>query len=232
MPTSKYFIFWNTSFLKKKRLPPVFYQAIRDKYPRKALFHFLKYSDFEKIPSARLLTRHTWQKCQQATISWDARAPGCRCQWAARQIRNCPWGSRIPRQWPRSQSPGFELTKPKAQAIASELESHQTRRTSKETQDETQDTPPKIDQKTVRKTLGVLKKVLLVENDSNKCTLNAWGVKNTFCGFQNWQPHAGREAKFFLTPEKCPDLNGKVVEIYKTKQFHCRGVVKTRKSVL
>ena len=67
---------------------------------------------------------------------------------------------------PFTKPPGFELTKPKAQAIASELESHQTRRTSKETQDETQDTPPKIDQKTVRKTLGVLKNVLLVDNDS------------------------------------------------------------------
>ena len=44
---------------------------------------------------------------------------------------------------------GFELTKRNKQAITNELESHQTRRTSKETQDETQDTTPKHGQHTV-----------------------------------------------------------------------------------
>ena len=62
---------------------------------------------------------------------------------------------------------GFELTKRNKQAITNELESHQTRRTSKETQDETQDTTPKSGQTTVIETLEVLKKVVLVENDSN-----------------------------------------------------------------
>ena len=55
-------------------------------------------------------------------------------------------------------------------------------------------------------------------------------LKTRFVASKIDNPTQGEKQSFFLTPEKCPDLNGKVVEIYENGKFHGRGVVKTRKS--
>ena len=60
--------------------------------------------------------------------------------------------------------------------------------------------------------------------------LNARGVENTFCGFQNSYPHAGREAKFVLDTEKCPDLNGKMPGFIFPGSFAGEVSPKTRKT--
>ena len=51
------------------------------------------------------------------------------------------------------------------------------------------------------KRLGCWKSRFCIKKQQ-KCTLNAGGVKNTFCGFQNLYPHAGREAHFVFDDEK------------------------------
>ena len=85
--------------------------------------------------------------------------------------------------------------------------------------------------KIVLKTLEVLKNGFYVKI-KNKCTLNARGVENSFLPCKKSNATQQENWFFILTPEKCPDLKTSWLDFWENSSFHCRGVAKTRFSVL
>ena len=44
-------------------------------------------------------------------------------------------------------------------------------------------------------------------------------------------PTQGEKQRFFWTPKKCPDLNGKMLDLYISDQFRRGGVAKNKKNM-